>query len=392
VPTPCRRARPTPARSRSGTAARRLRCRRAGFQAARSALARCLVGRFADGAGRGTTRQAAGADRGLVAQLRRSRTRRAGRRGAAHQPERAHGRHAHHGGARATGDRRQPALPAAAAGDRQGHAHGNRGEQRAGYCADGVQHRLRRRLGDRFLGQVPAQHRSRGCRLLRHHRAVRRPAGADRGAGRDPLRVDPHPRNAADDRARKRRTAEAQPGDHRAPLQARQRLRTRCAAGEVAVPRHPRHDPADRGQPAPDAERALRPARPPAGCAARNGGRQGPHSADRAGDRCRHAGRDAAPPPRCARRRAATGGPVGADRRQRRRPLPIDRAARLARPLVYVAVGVAEEARLGDRPQPGVERLRLRSPEQRGAGAGCPLPAALRAVPSDGAAGGARGR
>ena len=51
------------------------------------------------------------------------------------------------------GDRRQPSLPATAAGDRQRAAHGNRGEQRAGHRADGVQHRLRRRLGDRFLGQ-----------------------------------------------------------------------------------------------------------------------------------------------------------------------------------------------------------------------------------------------
>ena len=32
---------------------------------------------------------------------------------------------------------------------------------------------LQHRLGDRFLGQVQAQHRGRGCRLLRQHRPVR---------------------------------------------------------------------------------------------------------------------------------------------------------------------------------------------------------------------------
>jgi multidrug efflux system outer membrane protein len=55
--------------------------------------------------------------------------------------------------------------------------------------------------------------------------------------------------------------------------------------------------PQTRGQPAPDAERALRAARPPAGTAAGNGGRPGTHSADRTRSRRRHAGRDAAPPP-----------------------------------------------------------------------------------------------
>jgi hypothetical protein len=78
-------------------------------------------------------------------------------------------------------------------------------------------------------------------------------------------------------------------------------------------------------------------ARPPGPLPEMAGG-PGTHSADRTGDRRRHAGRDAAPPPRRARRRDATGGAVGADRRQRRRPLPVDRAARFARRLDDVAV------------------------------------------------------
>jgi hypothetical protein len=109
-----------PARPRRRAVARRLRRGRAGLQAARGAGAGRLVGRLAGDAGGGKARRPRRGGRGMVAQLRRPGARRAGRRGAARQPERAHGRHAHPGGARATGDRRQPALSATAAGDRQG--------------------------------------------------------------------------------------------------------------------------------------------------------------------------------------------------------------------------------------------------------------------------------
>ena len=37
----------------------------------------------------------------------------------------------------------------------------------------GVERRTRHQLGDRFLGQVQARHRVRGCRLFRQHRPVR---------------------------------------------------------------------------------------------------------------------------------------------------------------------------------------------------------------------------
>ena len=47
---------------------------------------------------------------------------------------------------------------------------------------------------------------------------------------------------------------------------------------------------------------------------------------------------------------------------------------------------------LGARAQPGLERVRPRTADQHRAAAGRPLPAALRAVPGHGVAGGARGR
>ena len=91
---------------------------------------------------------------------------------------------------------------------------------------------IRHRLGDGFLGQVPARHRGGGCELLRQHRAVRRRAGAGRRPGRQFLHLHPHDRAAAAHCARERRPAEAQPRDHRAAVRERQRIRTRRAAGE----------------------------------------------------------------------------------------------------------------------------------------------------------------
>lgn len=132
------------------------------------------------------------------------------------------------------------------------------------------------------------------------YRPVRRRAGAGRGADGVILSDRPRAGTAAEDCPRKHRAAEAQPGDLRAPVQAWQRLGSRRAAGEIAVPEHARHDPADRGQPAPDAERAFRAARRPTGSASGNGGGTGTHPADRTGDRRRHAGRDEAASPRRA--------------------------------------------------------------------------------------------
>ena len=70
-----------------------------------------------------------------------------------------------------------------------------------------------------------------------------------------------HHRAAAAHRARERRAAEAQPRDHRAPVPQRQRVRARRAAGPHALPEHAGDDPRTGGQPAPDPERARRPAR-----------------------------------------------------------------------------------------------------------------------------------
>ena len=83
--------------------------------------------------------------------------------------------------------------------------------------------------------------------------------------------IDPHHRAAAAHRARERRAAEAQPRDHRAAVSQRQRVRARRAAGAHALPEHAGDDPRAREQPAPDAERAVRPARTAARPAARAG-------------------------------------------------------------------------------------------------------------------------
>ena len=69
---------------------------------------------------------------------------------------------------------------------------GNRGSDGRGtsFWSGGVG--FRPGLGAGLLGQVQAWHRVGRCRLLRQHRAVRRRAGAGRGAGGEPVRVDPH--------------------------------------------------------------------------------------------------------------------------------------------------------------------------------------------------------
>ena len=205
--------------------------------------------------------------------------------------------------------------------------------------------------------------------------------------------TDPHRRAAAAHRARERRAAEAQPGDHRAAVQERQRLRTGRAAGQGPVPGHAGHHPRARGQPAPDAERAEHAARPPAGSVARDGRR------------------DASRFPQAELDVIVD---MPADLLRRR---PDVRAAemQLAAQSALIGVSVADlypsisllgsvglsatsldwSARtleLGPRPEPGLERVRPWPAHQQGAGAGRALPAALRAVPGRGAAGGARGR
>ncbi len=97
-----------------------------------------------------------------------------------------------------------------------------------------LQHRAEHRLGTGLLGQVPARHRGGRCQLLRQHRAVRRCPGAGGGAGGQLLQQHPHHRTASAHRPRKCRAAETQPGDHRASVQERQRIRTGRAAGQGA--------------------------------------------------------------------------------------------------------------------------------------------------------------
>ena len=142
-------------------------------------------------------------------------------------------------------------------------------QRRPQYCVLVRRPGFRPGLGAGLLGQVQAGHRVGRCRLLRQHRAIRRRAGAGRGAGGEPVRVDPHHRAAAAHRQRERRDPAAQPGDHRKAVSQRQRFRARRAAGAFAVPRHAGDDPRNREQPAPDAKRAVRAARPPTRCTAR---------------------------------------------------------------------------------------------------------------------------
>ena len=150
--------------------------------------------------------------------------------------------------------------------------------------------------------------------------------------------------------------------------------------------------PAAGGRPAPGAERAEHLAGPAPGPVARDGRGQGSDPAGRAGRHRRHAGRSAAPPPGRPGGGNAAGGAVRADRRERGGPLSVDLAAGLAGPVGHVAQRVAAGAELGARAQPGLERVRPWPADQRRAGAGRALPAALRAVPGRGAARGARGR
>ena len=331
-------------------------------------------------------RRAEAARRRMVAPVRRPGARPAGGRGAAAEPGRAHRRPAHPGGAGPARHRRQRAVSAAAAGQLRSAGRGQPRQQRPGPHARILRPGLRPGLGAGLLGQVQARHRVGRCRLLQQHRVVRRRAGAGRGADGEPVRNHPHHRAAAAHRQRERRDPAAQPGDHRTAVPQRQRCRARRAAGALAVPGHAGDDPRDREQPAPDAQRAVRAARPAARCPARAAGRAREDSRSAArGDR-RPAGRDAAAPARRARRRDAAGRAVGADRHQRSGAVPVDRARRVGGSVGDHLRFARRHAGLGPRPGAGVERVRPWPADEPGAGAGRALPAAVRAVPGRGAA------
>ena len=198
------------------------------------------------------------------------------------------------------------------------------------------------------------------------------------GAGRQLLRHRSDHRTAPAHCARERRAAETQPRDHRTPVQERQRVRARCPAGPDAVPEYRRCNSRARGQPASGAERAQRSARPPAGPLPemeRDARRFRPPSSSSSSTR-----------PSCSRRR------------------PDVRARRMRLAAQSAQIGVSEAALYprsrwsarsasppprstgrrepfnGASARPGMEHLRLGQAEGPGAGPGCTLPAALRAV------------
>ena len=146
------------------------------------------------------TRPRTRTDAGVVAQLQRSRARPAHRRGAARQ-SRTCGPPACASWRRA----RSSASPAARAIRRSQQVTGDLLWRRRAARSRRIGHSRRWRsaprcglqLGTRFLGQVQAQHRVRGCRLPGQHRPVRRRAGADGGPGGRALLLDPHRGGAA---------------------------------------------------------------------------------------------------------------------------------------------------------------------------------------------------
>jgi hypothetical protein len=98
------------------------------------------------------------------------------RRSATFESRCADRRDAHHGGARQAGDCRQHCSIRSSSSSRaKPAARWHRATRRgAGQHADELYNiGLRYRLGDRLLGQVPAQHRSGRCRLFRQYRAIR---------------------------------------------------------------------------------------------------------------------------------------------------------------------------------------------------------------------------
>jgi hypothetical protein len=66
---------------------------------------------------------------------------------------------------------------------------------------------------------------------------------------------------------------------------------------------------------------------------------------------------DRAPPARCQGRGNAARRAIGTHRRQHGRPLSVDLAARIHRPVGDVAELVGAFADLGHRPEPGLERV-----------------------------------
>ena len=106
----------------------------------------------------------------------------------------------------------------------------------------------------------------------------------------------------------------------------------------------------------------------------------------------RPAGGNAAAAPGRAGGGIAVGRPVGADRRQQGATLSVDRARGLARAVDQLVLLAHRHPRLGARAGTGVERLRLWPLEKPGTGAGCAIPAVIRAVPGRRAARRSRAR
>ena len=138
---------------------------------------------------------------------------------------------------RATGCSDRRVLPSAAAGQRLDHL----------YPAEPFRHdaisigrhtkllaRLawpHRQLGIGFLGQIPARHRIRGCRLSRLDRQLRLRLGQSAGRCRDDLYRHPHPANADPDRRGEYRQAKKGAGNCRGEIPRRHRDQARRLPG-----------------------------------------------------------------------------------------------------------------------------------------------------------------
>ena len=193
-------------------------------------------------------------------------------------------------------------------------------------------------LGAGLLGQVQARHRVGRCRLLRQHRAVRRRAGAGRGAGGEPVRDRSAPPSCGC--ASRNENAAIQ----KRSLEITERLFRSGNESELDV-QQARSQYLSTLATIPELESSLRQtrnalcvllARPPDALPElQRRAREDSRSAAR-GDR-RHAGRAAAAPARRARRRDAAGRAVGADRHQRGGAVSVDRARRVGGPVGHHA-------------------------------------------------------
>ena len=325
--------------------------------------------------------------RRVVAQLRRPGSRAAGGGSPAPQPRRAHRGHAHPRGARAARHRRQRALPATAAAQRRGPVRRKGAERRPDrdFWTGGVGldvgweldfwGKFRRGIESADAGYFASIAQYDDIQVL-----VAAQAASFYSAIRT---IELRLRIAHENAALQKRSLEITERLFRSGNESEldvQQARTLYLSTLATIP---------------ELESSLRqtqnalgdPARAAARAAAGDGGRARADSRGGPRDRRRAARRSAAPPARRARGRAADGRAVGADRGEQVGALSC--RSRSTGSVVLSATSVMRspyDARLGTRSRPGLEHLRLGPADESGAGAGCPLPAALRAVPGHGAA------